>query len=427
MIGQEFVEPMLYGLELYLLINNWRTLGYYRSWAKNREKDNSANPEKYPDLEPNFISIIVPALREEKVIGRTIEHLQKVDYPKDKYEILLATYESDKPTRDVVHEKMKLYPNVHEALNEKPFPSNKAKNVNNAFGYLDKETKIVGFQDAEDVISTDIFRNANCLLYGEEEDAVQFEVLPEKGERTLTGRSYDLMFVKGHRFILKERQNMGYPVPFAGVGMYLKKDTLDEMMRLDGYLLDEGNLTEDLELAVRMHRHGYKIRFCNASPTREKFPDDFSRAMKQRTRWTLGTLQTIDKHELRNMGEYIKNFIRRKKGFDYSALSSGLWGPITGIGAYLLVAGLTNQDIIEQYSALWYLAALNTVGASEDLFVTPYLAMKEYGGGPAEYSKYVASSILNNYLNFRAVISASGKYLENKVTGKAPEWYKTPR
>ncbi|MDI6886824.1 MAG: glycosyltransferase, partial [archaeon] len=40
-----------------------------------------------------FVSIIVPAYNEEKVIERKIENLFELDYPKDNYEIIVVDSE----------------------------------------------------------------------------------------------------------------------------------------------------------------------------------------------------------------------------------------------------------------------------------------------------------------------------------------------
>lgn len=59
-----------------------------------------------------FISVIVPVRNEGVCIARTLTQLLTQDYPRDRFEVLVADGQSDDDTRDVVREFGRQYPNV---------------------------------------------------------------------------------------------------------------------------------------------------------------------------------------------------------------------------------------------------------------------------------------------------------------------------
>jgi adsorption protein B len=420
------IDELLYLVNGYFLLGNINNFSYYAAKLVKKQERKKETEKLYCDLyDPSFISVLIPAYDEADVIGRTIDNFMKIDYPRDEYEVVIATYESDYKTRDVVESRTKIYPNLREVVNPKKPPTTKAQNLNHAYQFIDKKTEIVGFHDAEDVVPNDTLRNANCLLKNGF-DAVQFKVLPENRGKSLTERSYALTFSKYYNFIIPAKERLGRLITSAGVGTYLKKNVINEIRELDGYLFDEGNLTEDLELSIRLAERGYKIKYVDISSTREKFPTYFSKAVRQRSRWVLGGIQTLEKH---GFGKKL-NF-NEKLGlmFEYLGLGTPLWGLAFGIGVTSIVGGVTNYipQIITEGSPLWYLSIINTIGALEEILMTPYYSSKEYGGGIKEYIKDLPAVFVNDVINFVSASKAISKYIRSKLRKEAFKWDKTVR
>ncbi len=95
---------------------------------------------------------------------------------------------------------------------------------------------------------------------------------------------------------LKKR---GLPVPLAGTSYYIRTDVLKQV---SGW--DPSNMTEDLELGVRLYCYGYRIGMID-SDTFEEAPRRFFRNsheggwLNQRTRWCRGvsfTLKSVLRH-----------------------------------------------------------------------------------------------------------------------------------
>jgi adsorption protein B len=107
-------------------------------------------------------------------------------------------------------------------------------------------------------------------------------------------------FAEIHLKEIPVRKILRMPIPSAGVGTFFSASVLKEMRRRYGYIFDESNLTEDYEISLRIARSGGKQEFLlirdekgEIVATREYFPHELKRAIRQKTRWTTGiALQT---------------------------------------------------------------------------------------------------------------------------------------
>ena len=60
---------------------------------------------------------------------------------------------------------------------------------------------------------------------------------------------------------------------------------------------DENNITEDLEIAYRIHKAGYKIKSCIDTKVKTIIPKSFKSLYVQRKRWYTGALKTFFQHK----------------------------------------------------------------------------------------------------------------------------------
>lgn len=416
---QEVLQILSYGIGSYFFAGNLNNSIYYIPKFK-RDEDISENGEKEKDLK--CISIMIPAFDESKVIGDTLRNMLEVDYPDDKYEILVGTYEADTGTRRIVQQFEREFPNIREVPNPEKPPTTKAQNLNNIYRSICENSEIVGIQDAEDRLSKNILKEANRIL--QEESAVQFKVVPHERGKSFTEKSYGVMFGKLHNFNLPRRERFGFIVPSAGVGTYFRREVLDEIVREYGYLFDENNMTEDYELSIRLARKGYRIKFSTKAVVCEKFPGRFSVALKQRTRWAFGRFQTFEKHGIPKEFSFTE-----KMGLilDYMGLPSFLWFVGLGLTTAFGVDAATNYRIFPEEKFFLYLSAANVAGALEGLLLTPIFTQKEYGGGFKEYLKDIPATLSNYFLEAMSSARALGQYIKSKRENKRPIWDKTPR
>jgi 1,2-diacylglycerol 3-beta-glucosyltransferase len=89
----------------------------------------------------------------------------------------------------------------------------------------------------------------------------------------------------------RARRWLGGMVCFAGNGLLLRREALDEV---GGW--NEDALTEDIDLSVRFHLAGWEIRYCNEAIVWEEAVVHLRPLMRQRVRWFEGAFRCLGDH-----------------------------------------------------------------------------------------------------------------------------------
>jgi len=265
-----------------------------------------------------LVTIAVPAYNEEKHIQKTLHSLFKLDYPKEKLEIITINDGSQDKTEEKVKEFIKKYPQYNlKLINQKN--QGKGAALNAALKVSHGEFFVC--------LDADSYPQRNALK----------KILPhfEKGEN-IAAVLPCMKTAKGKKLIQKIQRyeyvvNMFYkelmakldcirvtPGPFA----VYRKDILTKM---GGF--DENNLTEDLEIALRIQKYNYKIVQTLETNVYTIPPDNFRDLLKQRNRWYKGSVLNTLKY---------KKMIFKKKFGDFGVMQM----PLT------LISGLMTIIII---------------------------------------------------------------------------------
>lgn len=129
-------------------------------------------------------------------------------------------------------------------------------------------------------------------------------------------------------------------------------------------------LTEDSELAIRIHDKGYSSVYVNKTYGRGLIPETFAGYKKQRARWTAGPVQELQYHWKHFFGlskiasqlslqQRIHHF---NHGFDNVLV--GLTAPLTIMSIAVIVSMIVHREIITVPFELW-LAATVMLGSSQ--------------------------------------------------------------
>ncbi|MFZ3077344.1 MAG: glycosyltransferase family 2 protein [Candidatus Aenigmatarchaeota archaeon] len=236
-------------------------------------------PDRFPS-----VTIAVPAHNEEKNLGNVVEHLLNLDYP-SKPEIIIVNDGSTDRTREIAESLIKKYHNIR-LVNRKEKSGIKAIPVNEALKQANGE--VFGFCDA------DVFMERNSLknMIGYFNDEKVAAVIPmqkvyqpknflerlQKLEYILTSLAKKLL-----TFL-----NCLYLTP--GCAFY----RADVLRKIGGF--DEKNLTEDLEIGLRLHKHGYRIENSVNSIVHVIVPGTFRKLTRERIRWFRGLMYNLRKH-----------------------------------------------------------------------------------------------------------------------------------
>lgn len=237
-----------------------------------------------------LITIAVPAYNEEKTIQKTLKSLIHLNYPKNKLEIIAVNDGSSDQTKNKVEEIIDKYPQYNfKLINQRN--QGKGAALNNALKISQGEFFVC--------LDADSYPQRNALK----------KILPHFEEEKNVAAVLPCMKTDGGKNIIQKMQryeyivNMFYkelmakldcirvtPGPFA---VYRKKI----LHKIGGF--DENNLTEDLEIALRLQKHNYKIIQTLETNVFTVPPDNFKALLKQRNRWYKGSfLNTLRYKEM---------------------------------------------------------------------------------------------------------------------------------
>ncbi|WP_338472673.1 glycosyltransferase [Niallia sp. XMNu-256] len=231
-----------------------------------------------------FVSVIIPAYNEEKVIGRTIESILKSNYPN--LEMIVVDDGSNDQTSLVVNNKYKGSDKVHlfQKRNE-----GKASALN--LGVQKAKGEILVAIDADTVVPPNSISMLVRHFADENIAAVSGNVRVGNRENLLTSWQH-IEYVTG--FNLEKR---GFatlnciPVVPGAIGAW-RKQVVEE---LDYFSND--TLAEDTDMTLKILRKGYKVVIDEQAYAYTEAPKTVRDFLKQRFRWTFGTLQCFWKHK----------------------------------------------------------------------------------------------------------------------------------
>lgn len=240
-----------------------------------------------------IISILIPAYNEGKNIKKTINSILKVNYPKDKIEIIVIDDGSEDDTNRIIRSYKKYGVILLRQKN-----SGKSSALNNGLKHAKGE--LIGCVDADSTIEKDSIISMIHHFKDKNVGAVTSGIYVSNAKTTLE-KIQRLEYILA-AFIrrLMTFLNTVYVTP--GVLSLYRKSTLK---KLNGF--DEGNLTEDLEIALHLHHEGYRIILELDSVTSTKVPGTYDEFKKQRIRWSRG--------HIHNTLKYKDMLFNRKYGF----------------------------------------------------------------------------------------------------------------
>jgi bacteriophage N4 adsorption protein B len=238
-------------------------------------------------------------------------NLKRLNYSNFRW--FIGVYPNDPATLRIARELQQRYPEkLRVVVTDRDGPTSKAHCLNCILQVLESDVAkaerdgegwiphYIGIHDAEDVLHPDALKAINGQASNL--DFIQLPIfsLPGPLSSWVAGTYMD-EFAEIHLREIPVRQALGMPIPSAGVGTFFSWSILSLMNRRFHYCFDEGNLTEDYEISLRIARLGGKQKFLLARDqrgsivaTREYFPDSLGRSIRQKTRWTTGiALQTM--------------------------------------------------------------------------------------------------------------------------------------
>jgi cellulose synthase/poly-beta-1,6-N-acetylglucosamine synthase-like glycosyltransferase len=249
--------------------------------------------EKDLDIYP-AVTIMVPAFNEETTIAATVDSLLALDYPQDKLTFLLIDDGSSDKTLEVMN-KYKSHPQVKVFTKENEGSKFSALN----FGLQYVETELVGCLDADSFVAPYALKRIVPYFADMSVKAVTPSIQIHE-PKTMLQYLQRVEYSWGI-FLRRMLSHLGAmyvtPGPFSIFRTRVFKD-------LGGY--KHAHHTEDMEIALRMQRHGYKIVNSHTAHVYTVAPASLPSLYKQRVRWAYGFIN--------NALDYKDMYFNRKYG-----------------------------------------------------------------------------------------------------------------
>jgi cellulose synthase/poly-beta-1,6-N-acetylglucosamine synthase-like glycosyltransferase len=235
-------------------------------------------------------TIMIPAHNEAKVIGRTVEAMLKLEYPKDKLTIMVINDGSKDETADIVQQFASAHPQV-VLFTIPPGEGGKGKSRALNIGLKHVRSEIIAIYDADNTPDPKALHYLVAQLVGHKElGAVIGKFRTVNKNATLLTRFINIETLSFQSILQAGRWQMHNISTLPGTNFVI----WTELVRsLDGW--DEEALTEDSELSIRIYEKGYKIKFIPYAVTYEQEPQEWKVWLKQRMRWVRGNNYVISK------------------------------------------------------------------------------------------------------------------------------------
>ncbi|MDP7116514.1 MAG: glycosyltransferase family 2 protein [Candidatus Woesearchaeota archaeon] len=237
-----------------------------------------------------LVSVIIPAYNEEDTIIDTLKSVIGLDFPKKKLEIFVVNDGSTDNTKKVVEEFISK--NTHYAIKQIS-QQNKGKGAALNVGLKQCKGEFFACLDADSIVKSNSLKK--LLPYFDEGEHVS-TVLP-------------LMKLRDTGNFLQKVQWAEYLINFFYKKLMAILDCVHVspgpfsiyrtaiLRKINGF--DEKNLTEDLEITLRLQSHQYKIIQTLNAEVYTSAPKKFSEFYAQRNRWYKGSL--INMFKKRNL------------------------------------------------------------------------------------------------------------------------------
>jgi len=239
------------------------------------------------------VSILIPARNEERVIGRILQRMCELTYPKDKLEVIVIDDASTDNTEQIAatFARSSAFIKVIQVDSVRG-GRGKPKALNEGLAYASGE--ITCCFDADYVPQRDIIEKLNVPFRDASVGAVQGRVTVLNEPVSLVTRLVALERIAGYRVDQKAREDLGLIPQFGGTVGAVRTSLI---RALGGW--DQTILTEDTDLTFRCLLRGYKVRYMNDAESYEEAVEDWHSYYRQRSRWAKGHMQCAFRYSLR--------------------------------------------------------------------------------------------------------------------------------
>lgn len=397
-----------------LLVNVALIIAGYLYYIKTENEEIPEIVGEYP-----MVSIMVPAHNEGVVICKTVESLLALDYPKDRYEIivindnssdnsaeLLAGIQSRNPGRQLI------------VINTDAITGGKGKSNALNIGFAHCKGQLIAIYDADNTPEKTALRYLVAEIMNDSSlGAVIGKFRTRNRNASLLTRFINIETLSFQWMAQAGRWKLFKLCTIPGTNFIMRRSIVES---IGGW--DVKAIAEDTEISFRIYMMGYRIKFQPKSVTWEQEPQTVKVWFKQRTRWAKGNIYVIVKNI-----PLLFDKTATKVRFDilyYLAIYFLLLMSLVTSDVLLILhaLGYVHTTIAGLSNFLWLLAVI--------LFVIgTFITLTTEKGEMSLSNLWIVMLMYVSYCQMWMVVAAYGLYLYAKdlIFKREAKWYKTER
>jgi len=374
-----------------------------RSGRKGR-KTSPLRGEKLPS-----VSIIVPVKDEELVVGRLIDALLRLNYPPEKREVIIVEDGSADKTVEICEKCAVRYPGQIRLV-RRSMSNGKPSALNYALKYARGE--IVGVFDGDSVPESEALMK--MVKYFEEPGvaAVQGKACSINADENMLTKFISYEQEVQFEAYYRGKDALKLFVPLSGSCQFIRRRVLEDV---GGW--DEGSLSEDMEMAVRLTEKGYRIRYAPDVRSWQESPSSLTRLFRQRLRWFRGTMEVGLKY-----GRLVEKMDRRCVDAEITLAGPYVFIPcLVGylITVYSLLIPLQPDvvsTIMAQFTSLFTVFLLSIAGIAL-IYATKPRKMSNVLWLPFIYAYWSIQNFVALYALIQIFLRRPRRWVKTKKTG----------
>jgi cellulose synthase/poly-beta-1,6-N-acetylglucosamine synthase-like glycosyltransferase len=274
------MEATLIIVYLSVYIGLIATTFYILSFLSDKKKEKLL----FNDDELPFVSVVIPALNEEECVEKTLKSVLAFDYPRDKFEVIFVDDGSTDNTRSIAK---KFEGDIVKVFHRENTGSKAAASN---FGFSKAKGEIILSMDADSYALPGSMKKMVRYFKDENVMAVSPAMVIEKPKGILA-RIQSIEYLTG-LFLRKAFAALDSIYITPGAFTTYRKSFFD---KYGDYEVD--NITEDLEMAMRIQSKGYRVENCPEAPVFTTPMTKFKPLLIQRRRWYFGLIKNTLKYK----------------------------------------------------------------------------------------------------------------------------------
>jgi len=265
-----------YSLISMVVIFYFSSLAFFM-YLESQKGENQQKLKKYP-----YLTALVPNYNDGPTVKRTIESIKNQQYP-GHLEILVI----DDGSTDGSQAILKKISGIKLIL--KPQNEGKAVALNDGFKLAKGE--YIATIDADTHMEPGVLAGMVEKMKTDPSIAAAVGKILIDNPRNLLQKLIDIEYILFYVFFFKAFSYFDGVWVTPGLACMYKKNVV---RKLGGF--DPGNITEDMEMTLRMQKFGYKIKHCEGPITFTEAPPTLAGFYRQRLRWYRGFFMNFMKY-----------------------------------------------------------------------------------------------------------------------------------